>query len=441
MIDETAGGEGVAGAPALREIFAAALAAVDPAVAVGREAAVVRERYRSGGFTRLVVVGFGKAAPAMGRAIEEQLGELVSDGLLITRYGHGGRPLSRLACAEAGHPLPDAAGVAATRRLQALVAGAAAGTLLVTLISGGGSALLVAPAAGLSLADKLQTTALLLRAGAAIDELNAVRKHLSLVKGGRLAALARPAALSALILSDVIGDRLDVIASGPTAPDPTTYHDALAVLDRYRLTGQVPVAVSAHLSAGAAGRLSETPKPGEPLFAAVSNRIIGSNRLALAAARRRAEQLGYRPVIVSDALAGEAVTAGRWLAEQARSFRLGSPGTKLCLLAGGETTVTVTGAGRGGRNMELALAFAREIAGRSGISLLSAGTDGSDGPTDAAGAMADGSTVSRAKALGLDPVACLADNDSYGFFARTGGLFITGPTGTNVMDLQIVLLD
>lgn len=441
MIDETTGGEGVVGAPALREIFAAALAAVDPAVAVGREVAAVRERYRSGGFTRLVVVGFGKAAPAMGRAIEEQLGELVSGGLLITRYGHGGRPLSRLVCVEAGHPLPDAAGVAATRRLQALVAGAAAGTLLVTLISGGGSALLVAPAAGLSLADKLQTTALLLRAGAAIDELNAVRKHLSLVKGGQLAALARPAALSALILSDVIGDRLDVIASGPTAPDPTTYHDALAVLDRYRLTGQIPVAVSAHLAAGAAGRLPETPKPGDPLFFAVSNRIIGSNRLALAAARRRAEQLGYRPVIVSDALAGEAVTAGRWLAEQARFFRLGNPGAKLCLLAGGETTVTVTGAGRGGRNMELALAFAREIAGRSGISLLSAGTDGSDGPTDAAGAMADGSTVGRATALGLDPAACLADNDSYGFFARTGGLFITGPTGTNVMDLQIVLLD
>jgi glycerate-2-kinase len=314
--------------------------------------------------------------------------------------------------------------------------------LIVTLISGGGSALLVAPQDGISLADKQRTTSLLLNAGVDIGELNTVRKHLSRVKGGRLAEAAFPATVVSLILSDVIGDRLDVIASGPTAADPTTFGEALGIFERYRLSEAVPPPVMELLRRGDRGDIPETPKAGSLFLDRIENIIVGSNRQALEAAARSARELGFTVEILSAELTGEAREVGRQLARQAlaaASSKAGNAGH--CLLAGGETTVTVRGQGKGGRNMELALAFAIEIEGLPGITLLSAGTDGTDGPTEAAGAIVDGGTVARAREKGLDPREYLDNNDSYTFFKTCGGLLVTGATGTNVMDLQIVLIE
>lgn len=425
-----------------RHIFSAALLSALPDAAVRQQGRRLRTRYRNGGFRRLLVVGFGKAAPAMAGTLVEPLGELIAGGLIVTKYGHAAQPLpGQFRICEAGHPVPDAGGLQATGEIIRLARTADPGTLIVTLISGGGSALLVAPAAGISLADKQRTTSLLLEAGADIFELNTVRKHLSQIKGGRLAEAAFPAKIVSLILSDVIGDRLDVIASGPTAADPTTFDEAIGVLDRHRLTGEVPPPVMARLRRGARGEIPETPKAGSPFLAGVDNIIVGSNRQALAAAARSAREHGCTASIIATGLTGEAREVGRHLARQAlTAASQRGAGTRLCLLAGGETTVTVRGRGKGGRNLELALAFAVAIEGHPGITLLSAGTDGTDGPTDAAGAIVDGTTVARAREAGIDPQACLSDNDSYGFFEKTGGLLITGPTGTNVMDLQIVLI-
>jgi hydroxypyruvate reductase/glycerate 2-kinase len=425
-----------------RQIFFSALHESVPGTAVRQQAGPILARYRSGQFQRLLIVGFGKAAPTMARALTDELGDTVDSGLIITKYGHATLPLpNTIRVCEGGHPVPDSHGLHATAELLGLVHAADARTLVVTLISGGGSALLVAPQDGISLADKQQTTSLLLKSGADICELNTVRKHLSRVKGGRLAEAAFPAQLLSLILSDVIGDRLDVIASGPTAADPTTYREALEVVDRYRLREQVPAPVIALLRRGERGELAETPKAGSPFLAGVENLIIGSNRQALAAAARTAQQLGCTVSVVAEEQTGEAREVGRQLARQALAARGGKPGgERRCLLAGGETTVTVRGRGKGGRNMELALAFAMAIEGVHGMTLLSAGTDGGDGPTDAAGALVDGATIVKARELGLDPQAYLDDNNSYEFFTQVGGLLITGPTGTNVMDLQIVVL-
>jgi len=424
----------------LEDIFRAALAAADPARAVRRHAAEVRATYEREGHRRLVVAGFGKAAFVMARALREEWPDPVAAGAVVTKYGHAD-PAVRLpgiAVREAGHPVPDAPGVAATEEILRLADGEER-TLFVNLVSGGGSALFVAPVAGVTLAEKQAVTGLLLRAGAEIHELNAVRKHLSRVKGGRWAARLHPARVFSLILSDVIGDRLDVIASGPTAPDPTTFDDAWAVLERRGLLGETPAAVRDVLDRGRRGEAPETPKPGDPVFDRVENRIIGSNRLALDAARRRAEALGYETRILTAELTGEAAEVGRDLAAMARKVRR-EAGRPYCLLVGGETTVTVRGPGLGGRNLELALAFAAEIAGEAGIAMLSAGTDGTDGPTDAAGAVVNGETAIRARERGWAPETYLAHNDSYRFFERTGDLFITGPTGTNVMDVQAVLV-
>lgn len=423
-------------------IFRSALAAVDPEQAVLRECASLRARFQAGKFERLLVIGFGKAAWPMAWAIEASLGELPATGVIVTKHGHRGeRRLTVIRCLEAGHPLPDANGVRATEEIIRLAAEADERTLAVVLISGGGSALLVSPSPGITLADKQQTTELLLKSGADIRELNMVRKHLSRVKGGRLAELLQPASSISLILSDVLGDPLDVIASGPTVPDPSTYGGALAVLERYRLLQSVPVAVVKHLRSGEDGLAPETPKEGVPAFLKAEHRIIGNLALALDGAKRCAEALGLKVEPVSAEITGEAREAGKMLAQRAREAKQRGGRLPVCLLSGGETTVTVTGAGTGGRNMELALAFALEIEGTCGITLLSAGTDGGDGPTDAAGAFADGMTVTRGRAKGLDPEKYLAANDSYSFFREEGGLFITGPTGTNVMDLQIVVIE
>ncbi|RJQ56813.1 MAG: glycerate kinase [Nitrospiraceae bacterium] len=433
-------------------IFYASLRAVDPCDSVKGCADKIRSAYINGGFNRLLVAGFGKAACPMARALEEALCELITDGIVITKYGHCGRQNiehraqntdSKIRTHEAGHPLPDENGVKATEEIIGLLKSADDKTLIVCLISGGGSALLVSPYEGISLSEKQEITNLLLRAGADIYELNTVRKHISKVKGGRLAETAYPARTISLILSDVMGDRLDVIASGPTSPDTTTYNDALKVLEKYELMDKSPGNIIEVLQKGSRDIVRETPKEGDKIFERVENIIIGSSRTALGAAVKKAEELGFHAEIISSGLSGEAREAGRWLAIKAKETAgaRGKGQGARCLISGGETTVTVKGLGLGGRNMELALAFAMEIEGVDGMTLLSAGTDGTDGPTDAAGAVVDGETIRKAKAAGLDPVEYLANNDSYNFFKKIDSLFITGPTGTNVMDLQIVILD
>jgi glycerate-2-kinase len=321
-------------------------------------------------------------------------------------------------------------------------------TLFICLISGGASALLVAPAEGLTLADKQEVTSLLLKSGATIEELNAVRKHLSAVKGGRLAQLAFPATVVTLILSDVIGDRLDVIASGPTAPDVATFADAWAVIAKYQLQTKIPQRVLDHLQQGMAGGVSETVKTNDPCLLNVRNVIVGGISVALKAAKEKSLQLGMCTEIIKADLQGEARDAASFLAQTAREkLSKMQPHEQYCLLSGGETTVTVRGEGMGGRNQELALAFAVEIAGLEGVSLLSAGTDGNDGPNDAAGAIVNGGTAAKALQLDCDPLRYLANNDSYYFFQKFDAgsgehsHFITGPTGTNVMDMQIMLLE
>jgi glycerate 2-kinase len=426
----------------LSELFSLSVRAVHPYESVLGRARKVASAYTGGNYGRLLAVGFGKAACAMAKALEASLGEEPYDGLVITKYGHCtmDRP-ERARLFEAGHPLPDENGLRATARAMGLLKGAGAETLVLCLVSGGGSALLVSPVEGIALREKQEVTEMLLRAGADINELNTVRKHLSRVKGGRLAELAHPAGVVSLILSDVIADKLDVIASGPTAPDGTTYADALGVLEKYHLTGRVPQAVMDILRRGGEGLLPETPKPGDRVFERVENIIIGNNKMALEAARQGAMKRGFQTEVISSELTGEAREAGAWLAGKAIEAAKKAPGRRLCLISGGETTVTVTGSGKGGRNTELALAFAMEVDGVEGISFLSAGTDGTDGPTDAAGAIVDGKTTSIARAMGIDPERHLAENDSYNFFKKAGGLLVTGPTGTNVMDIQIVLIE
>jgi glycerate 2-kinase len=425
------------GVSVVKDIFHAALAAVDPFTAVERNLEHVHALFRAGSFRKLMVIGFGKASCAMARACEQCLDYRIDIGAVVTKFGHSrvSGPLKKIRIYEAGHPLPDENGVAATQEIIKLAREADEATLIVCLVSGGGSALLVAPQE-ITLQEKQRVTDLLLKSGATITELNAVRKHLSKIKGGRLAKIAYPARIVSLIMSDVIGDRLDVIASGPTSPDQSTYADALEVIERYHLIGSAPASVVRVLENGKAGLLAETPKEGSPVFRRVETSVIANNRLALQAAKQRAEALGFRAEIFSDPVQGEARNAGRRLAQSVSPSDLPRP---FCLISGGETTVTVKGTGLGGRNMELALAFAQEIEGMSGITFLSAGTDGTDGPTDAAGAVVDGHTAGRARDLGLDAKAYLDDNDSYTFFQKTGNLLMTGPTGTNVMDIQIII--
>ena len=426
------------------EIFNKSLLAVDPYKAVASFSDTIRSTYKSGNFRKLILIGFGKAASLMSKAIEDNLGDLLTGGIIVTKYGHSEREdrNSKIITYEAGHPLPDENGLNATREIMRVLKEADKNTLVIYLISGGGSALLVAPCRNITLADKQEVTGMLLKAGADIYELNTVRKHISAVKGGRLAETAQPAAMISLMLSDVMGDRLDMIASGPTVPDKTTYNDAHIVLQKYKLENRLPSSVAEIISKGIRGLIPETPKDDDPVFQRVKNIIIGSNKMATDAAKQAAELLGYKTTVISTELSGEASIVARNLARKALEFKQAlAPGDKACLIAGGETTVTVGGDGKGGRNTELALVFGMEIKGLSGITFLSAGTDGTDGPTDAAGAFVDGQTVATAAGAGITAGEYLKNNDSYTFFSRTGGLFITGPTGTNVMDIQIILLD
>jgi glycerate-2-kinase len=425
-------------------LFREALRAADPSEAVRRYTGKILSVCENEGFQKLIVVGFGKAASPMLKAIMGDLGEKVREGIIITKYGHADQRdrSDIIKVHEAGHPLPDENGVKGTREVITLLKKADRNTLVVCLVSGGGSALLVSPWNGIGLQEKQKTTELLLNAGADIFELNTVRKHISEVKGGRLAEIACPAGLISLILSDVIGDRLDVIASGPTAPDRTTYRDAIRIIERYRLSDAVPRIIMDTLIRGTKGMFPETPKESSPIFQRVENIIVGSNRKAIDAAKAKAVTLGFETSIISAEIQGEARSIGKWLARKAVELKASAgQGRRICLISGGETTVTVRGSGKGGRNMELALSFAVEMEGKGGITFLSAGTDGTDGSTDAAGAVVDGETVRKARSLGMNPEDYLENNDSFHFFEKVGGLLITGPTGTNVMDIQITLLD
>jgi hydroxypyruvate reductase len=408
-------------------IFQAALKASDPAEAVRRHFTLPSPKYE-----RIFVVGAGKATAPMARAIEQMVGKRITGGLINIKHGHTAR-LTRIEQNECGHPIPDEAGVRGAQRIADMVREATARDLVICLISGGASALLPLPSPNVGLGDKQATTNLLLGCGATIHEINAVRKHISAIKGGQLAALAAPAHVISLILSDVVGDNLDVIGSGPTSPDASTFQTARAVFDKYGVWNKVPRSIRERLDRGTRGEIPETPKTLDN----VDNRIIGSNRLALDAAAKEAKALGYKTLILSSTIEGETREIAGMHAAIARELRQSGNPLKppACIISGGETTVTLHGKGKGGRNQEFALAAAVGIAGLDNVLVFSAGTDGTDGPTDAAGAQADGLTLSR----GPEAPRRLANNDSYNFFAPLKDLIMTGPTGTNVMDIHLIL--
>ncbi len=432
----------------LESIFRAGLEAVDPMEAVagavrrdGDELVVAGRSYRLEDYERIFVIGAGKAGAPMARAMEEILGDRLTSGKITVKYGHT-VPLDKVETKEAGHPIPDEQGIEGAEGITSVANQAGEKDLVFCVISGGGSALLVSPAEGISLPEKQAVTSELLACGASIEEINTVRKHLSGVKGGQLARACWPATVVTLILSDVVGDPLDVIASGPTVPDSSSFGECLEIVNRHELAATLPPPVMKRIEAGAKGALPETPKEGEKVFERVQNEIVGNSLSAVLAASRKAESLGYTPLILSTRIEGETrevahVHAAIFREVLATGFPLKPPA---CILSGGETTVTLKGKGKGGRNQEFSLAVALHIQGEDRIFFLSGGTDGTDGPTDAAGAFADGTTVERARALNMDAGRTLDENDSYHLFDALGDLLITGPTNTNVMDLRICLI-
>ncbi|MCF8034443.1 MAG: glycerate kinase [Desulfarculaceae bacterium] len=433
-----------------KEIIDTALAAVDPFRAVSQSLHLEGDTLTIDGeamdlsrFARIIVVGAGKAGAPMAQAVESVLGDRVGDGRVVVKDGHGGET-KIINIDEASHPVPDARGVEAGRSIAALVAEhAAPDTLFLCLLSGGGSALLVAPAEGIALADKQETTRLLLASGADISEINAIRKHLSELKGGNLARLAAPGKVISLIISDVVGDRLDVIASGPTVADLSTWGDCRDILNRYGIWDQAPAPVRQRIEQGLAGELPDTLKPGDSELAGVANLIVSSNRGAVEQAAAKARQLGYASLVLGTTIEGETSPVARMHAALARECQAsGQPASPpCCLLSGGETTVTLgSDPGKGGRNMEFALAAALDLDGLEDVLAVSLGTDGTDGPTDAAGAWADGESVARGAAKGLKARDFLTRHDAYNFFQPLDDLIITGPTRTNVMDLRLMLV-
>lgn len=433
----------------LGKIFEAAVRAASPYAAVRENLRLARSAGNSvlkikntsiglekGG--RVFVIGAGKGAPAMARAVEGILGKRISGGLVVTKYGHS-LPLKSMDAVEAGHPIPDRNGMRAAERIMKIAEDAGEGDLVLFLLTGGASALLPAPAGGIALKEKQAVSRLLINSGASINEINAVRKHLSRLKGGRLAELAWPARVLTLIISDVVGSDLSSIGSGPTAPDPSTFGDCIRIIGKYGLKEKVPANALKLLNGGAKGDEAETPKPGHKAFSRTKNIVLADNLTALLAAKEKAASLGYRPLILSSTATGNTREAARLFSSVLMEIkRSGNPARPpACLLMGGETTLKVAGKGKGGRNQEFALSAALALGGEEGISILSAGTDGTDGPTDAAGAFALPGTLKKASALGLDPADFLSRNDSYNFFKPLGGLFMTGPTGTNVMDIAI----
>lgn len=425
----------------VRRIAEEAAAAADPAPAIRgllrvEDGTLVAGewRYELGTFKEIKVVGAGKASARMAATVERIPGLEVGGGLVVVKDGHG-EATRRVEIVEGAHPKPDERGAAAAWRLHAMLRRAGEEELIIAVLSGGGSALLPAPAEGITLDELGAITELLMRAGADIRQLNAVRKHLSLVQGGRLAQAAAPATVLVLAVSDVLGNPLDVIASGPFAPDPTTFAEALAVLEGFDLMEKAPAAVVARLQAGANGEVHETPGPDDPAFGDVRHLIVADLAVALAAADRQATREGFDVRVETAAIEGEARDFGRRLGDMGRELVGDRPEA---VIFGGETTVTVRGSGKGGRCQEMALAAAITLRGVRGVGVMAFGTDGTDGPTDAAGAMVDGGTVERGEAAGLDAEAMLEENDSHEFLKASGDLMKTGPTGTNVNDVMIV---
>ena len=432
----------------IKEIFTAGLNAVAPDEAVRKVChfengilTVDQQTYDLNKFTTILVVGAGKGSALMAKAIEFILGDRITAGCISVKYGYVAN-LKKIELREAGHPLPDRNGLVNAEKIFNLVSSADANTLVFCLISGGGSALLPLPANGIPLEDKQKTTELLLASGATIHEINTLRKHLSAIKGGQLAKAAYPATVISLVLSDVIGDDLESIASGPCVADSTKYADCRMILKKYAIESKVPQSILQHIISGINGINAETPKPGEAYLLNTQNTIVANNRIALLQAKKAAERLGYDVVVLPYPLEGEASVVAVDYIVYIKEIQLKrSPqGSSICLLSGGETTVTLGGSGKGGRNQEFALAAALQLKGTKDITLLSAGTDGTDGPTDAAGAFVDETSILRAQSLGLNPQGYLDNNDSYTFFNTLGDLYKIGPTNTNVMDLQIALI-
>ncbi len=438
-----------------RAIFDAAVAAVEPYEAV--RAALETGMGQEGGDRdaggngsalsttgRVFVVGCGKAGVPMAGAVVDALGGRISAGAVSVKHGHrGAHPLRGLAVIEAGHPTPDRAGLEGAKRAMEVLGAAGESDVVIAVVSGGGSALWPLPAEGIEPADMVRATSLLLSSGATIDEMNIVRKHISSIHGGWAARAAAPAQVVVLVMSDVVGDRLDVIASGPFFPDDSTFADARAVLAKYELVGEMPISIRRRLAEGEAGRVAETPGTGESCFERVRHVLVASNSRALAgAADAAARRHGYEPVLLTSSLTGDVEQAARWFCERLKEVRGQTPDRPLCFLSGGETTVSLgKSTGKGGRNQEFALHCAVHLAGMSGVTVLSCGTDGSDGPTDAAGAIVDGETVRAGAERGEHVGAYLRNHDSYHYFERLGALVKIGPTLTNVMDVQVGLCD
>ncbi len=431
-----------------REIYQAGLNAVAPADAILRHCRRAKDRFIAGdrsydlnSVQRVLVIGAGKATAAMAKAVESLLGDRIDDGVISVKYKHTA-PLKKIRTIEAGHPLPDANGMVAANAILVVAQQATKADLVICLLSGGGSALLPLPVEGITLEEKQKVSDVLIACGATIHEINAIRKHLSAIKGGRLGQAAAPAQVVSLILSDVVGDDLDVIASGPTVPDAATYSDCKEIIDRYGIGQRIPESISDYLQAGVSGDIAETPKSDSHGWDHCHNLVVGSNLEAILASQASARQKGYQTVVLSSRIEGETRVVAQVHGGIAREvLASGHPiFPPACILSGGETTVTIAGNGKGGRNQEFALAAALDIAGHERIVILSAGTDGTDGPTDAAGAIVDHLTATRARQAGLDPRRHLDQNDAYPFFKTLKDLLITGPTFTNVMDMRIILI-
>lgn len=423
-------------------IFSAAVDAVKPDHLMrqhidwdGEFLKITDHRIHEKEFSRLIIIAAGKAASLMAQTAETIAGNIITEGVVVTKYDHA-LPLKKLRQMEAGHPLPDENSLKGGEAVLDVLKNRSHNDIVLALISGGASALLADTPAGVSLQDLQTTFQLLLESGATIHQMNIVRKHLSNIKGGWLAVHAQPAKLFTLILSDVVGDDLDIIASGPTVPDKSSFSDAVEILNNFQLMNRIPVSVQQHLAAGFSGKIQNTPKADHPAFRNTINTIIGSNPIALQAAAQKAVELGYQTTILSSGITGEAREVARSFTEELKKTDSTQP---VCLLMGGETTVTIRGNGRGGRNQEFALAAAMELAETRNITILSGGSDGSDGPTDAAGAVVDGHTLRSAIDQRMNMPFYLKNNDSYHFFEKVGGLIKTGPTQTNVMDLMIGL--
>ncbi|WP_245250046.1 glycerate kinase type-2 family protein [Methanolobus bombayensis] len=428
-------------------ILSEAVEAVDPAACIYRsvskkdnELLIGIESYDLSKYTNVYAIAFGKAAISMSRAIEDVLGDSLSGGLAVTKYGFG-NSLSKIEVFESSHPVPDDNSVKAGHMVHDLLENTDENDLVIFLISGGGSALITYPRKGITITDIAKITDSLMRGGATIDELNTARKHLCSIKGGGLAKMAFPSESVSLILSDVVGDPLDVIASGPTVPDTSSFGDFSEIIGRYNIS--LSLGVEGLLEDGLEGVIEETPKAGDFIFEKTSHYLVGNNSLALQEAEIKASELGYNTMVLTSSIVGEAKEVAKVLASIAREERRrGAPlPLPACILAGGETTVTMKGKGSGGRCQEMALSFGIEVSGLNNVLLLAAGTDGNDGTTDCAGAFADGETVEKGKGIQLDAHMYLSDNNSYAFFKETGDLVKTGPTGTNVMDIYLILVD